>query len=146
MSLAFHNRPACRSLSQLKSSALPERHTARPGGNRPRTHPSPRPAVQNPLRAQRRTDGELLSRDIHHLALRLEVIHRTAVTVQMALRHQDAENDDDFAECMRYGVCDPLSDQVQRAHVLAERVRIELSRPASSGAEKGGRGPKGRRS
>ncbi len=128
------------------NSSRPGRHTARLGGNRPRTHPSPRPVAQKPQRAQRPTAAELLIRDIHHLALRLEVIHRTATTVQMALRHQNAENDDDFAECMRHGVCDPLWDQAQRAHLLAGRVRIELSKPASSGAGKAGRGPKGRRS
>jgi hypothetical protein len=66
--------------------------------------------------------------------------------VQMALRHQNAENDGDFAECMRHGICDPLWDQVQWARVLAGRVRSVLSKPASSGAEKEGRCPKGRRS
>jgi len=124
------------------NSSRPGRHTAGPGGNRPRTHPSPRPAIQ---RTQRPTACELLIRDIHHLALRLEVIHRTAVTVQMALRHQNAENDGDFAECMRHGVCDPLWDQVQRARVLAGRVHGELSIPARSPATKEGRGAKGRR-
>ncbi len=127
------------------NSSRPGRHTARPGGNRPRTHPSPRPTVQKPLRAQRPTAGELLIRDIHHIVLRLEVIHRTAATVQIALRHQNAENDDDFAECMRHGICDPLWDQVQRARDLVGRVRSELPKPASSGAEKAGRIPKGRR-
>ena len=128
------------------NSSRSGRRPVRPGGNRPRTHPSPRPAVQKSLQTPRRAASELLIRDIQHLALRLEVIHRTSVTVQMALRHQNAENDDDFAECMRHGVCDPLWDQVQRARVLAGRVRIELSKPASSGAEKAGSGPKGRRS
>lgn len=128
------------------NSSRAGRHTARPGGNRPRTHPSPRPAVQKPLQRPRTTTAELLIRDVHHLVLRLEVIHRTAITVQMALRHQNVENDGDIAECMRHGICDPLWHQVQRARVLAGRIRNELCKSASSGAEKVGRGPKGRRS
>jgi len=128
------------------NSSRPGRHTARPGGNRPRTHPSPQSDVGKPLRRPRPTDTELLIREIHHLALRLEVIHRTAITVQIALRHQNAENDGDFAECMRHGICDPLWDQVQRAGDLAERVCSELSNKASGRAKKGDRCPKGRRS
>jgi hypothetical protein len=88
----------------------------------------------------------VLIRDIRHLVLRLEVIHRTAATVPMALRYQNAENDDDFAECMRHGVCDPLWDQVQRARVLAGQVHIELSKPASSGVRTRAVAQKGRRS
>jgi hypothetical protein len=39
---------------------------------------------------------------------RLEVIHRTAVTVETALRYQNAENDTDFADCIRHAICGPL--------------------------------------
>jgi hypothetical protein len=72
----------------------------RAGGNRPRTHPSPRSATPETLQ-RRSTGNELVSRDLRLLALRLEVIHRTAITVETALRYQNAENDIDFADCIR---------------------------------------------
>lgn len=44
----------------------------------------------------------------------------TAVTVQLALRAQNSDQDVDVADCLRVGVCDALEDQVtQLTAVLA---------------------------
>jgi hypothetical protein len=45
----------------------------------------------------------------------LKVIVALAVTAEIALRRQSSEQDADIAECLRYGVVNPLSIQI-RAH------------------------------
>jgi hypothetical protein len=50
------------------------------------------------------------------------VIHRTDVTVENALRFQNADQDADFAECLRHGVSVPIWDQSAKAHALAKRL------------------------
>src|SRR6185437_2653480 len=62
-----------------RNSSRGARRRGRLGGNRPLTHPL-RSAAKEP------SATEVLTREIRLLALRLEVIYRTAVTVEMALR------------------------------------------------------------
>ena len=89
------------------------------GGNRPRTHP-PRSTAER-LAAKEPSTTEVLIREIRLLALRLEVIYRTAVTVEMALRSQNADHDADFADCLRYAVCEAIREQSEKAHGLSKR-------------------------
>ena len=70
----------------------------------------------------------MLIREIRLLALRLEVIYRTAVTVEMALRCQNADQDADCADCLRYAVCEAVWEQSEKAHGLSKRfsrVRVQ---------------------
>ena len=103
------------------------------GGNRPRTHP-PRSVGEKPA-AKEPSATELLIREIRLLALRLEVIYRTAVTVEVALRSQNADQDADFADCLRHAVCEAVWEQSEKAHGLSKRLsraRVE-DRPRRQG-------------
>jgi hypothetical protein len=46
------------------------------------------------------------------LLRRFRTIYGTALTAELALRHQAAEQDSEVADCLRVGVCDPIADQV----------------------------------
>ena len=102
-----------------RNSSRGARRRGRLGGNRPRTHPRrsavDRRAVKGP------SATEVLIREIRLLALRLEVIYRTAVTVEMALRSQNADQDADFADCLRHAVCEAIWEQSEKAHGLSKR-------------------------
>lgn len=70
----------------------------------------------------------MLIREIRLLALGLEVIYRTAVTVEMALRYQNADQDADFSDCLRHGVSEAIWEQSEKAHGLSKRfghVRVQ---------------------
>ena len=62
----------------------------------------------------------MLIREIRLLALRLEVIYRTAVTVEMALRYQNADQDADFADCLRHAVGEAVWELSEKAHGLSK--------------------------
>ena len=47
------------------------------------------------------------------LVRRFRTIYGTALTAELALRHQAAEHDSEVADCLRVGVCDPIADQVR---------------------------------
>ena len=101
------------------NSSRGARRRGRSGGNRPRTHP-PR-SVAERLAAKGPSATEVLIREIRLLALRLEGIYRTAVTVEMALRYQNADQDADFADCLRHAVCEAIWEQSEKAHGLSKR-------------------------
>ena len=78
----------------------------------------------------------MLIREIRLLALRLEVIYRTAVTVEMALRYQNADQDADFADCLRHGVSEAIWEQSEKAHGLSKRFgRVRVQDRARSRGE-----------
>lgn len=47
------------------------------------------------------------------LLRRFRTIYGTALTAELALRYQAAEQDSEVADCLRGGVCDPIADQVR---------------------------------
>ena len=49
---------------------------------------------------------------------RLRAIYGTALTAELALRHQAAEQDFEVADCLRVGVCDAIADQVRELEDL----------------------------
>lgn len=98
-----------------RNSSRGARRRGRLGGNRLRTHP-PRSAAEGPSAI------EVLIREIRLLALRLEVIYRTAATVEVALRCQNADLDADFADCLRHAVCGAIWEQAEKAHGLSKRL------------------------
>jgi hypothetical protein len=44
---------------------------------------------------------------------RLRAIYSMAITAELALRQQAAEQDPEVADCQRAGVCDPIADQIR---------------------------------
>ena len=109
-----------------RNSSRGARRRGRSGGNGPRIHP-PRSAAER-LAAKGPSATEVLIREIRLLALRLEVIYRTAVTVETARRYQNADQDADFADCLRHAVCEAIWEQSEKAHGLStrfSRVRVQ---------------------
>jgi hypothetical protein len=47
------------------------------------------------------------------MALRLEWLHATCVTVEMALKYQKAERDEEIACCLMRNVTESLHDQTE---------------------------------
>ena len=103
----------------VSNSSRGARRRGRLGGNRPRTHP-PRSVAERPA-AKEPSETEVLIREIRLLALRLEVIYRTAVTVEMALRYQNADQDADFADCLRHSVGEAVWELSEKTHGLSKR-------------------------
>lgn len=57
--------------------------------------------------------GTAPSRQLFLVIPRLRAIYGTAVTAELALREQAAEQNPEIADCLRAGVCDPIADQIQ---------------------------------
>jgi hypothetical protein len=53
----------------------------------------------------------------------LRAIYGTAVTAERALRQQEGEQDPEIADCLRFGVCDPIADQIRALQEITERRR-----------------------
>jgi hypothetical protein len=53
------------------------------------------------------------SRQLSLVIPRLRAIYGTAVTAELALRQQAAEQNPEIADCLRAGVCDPIAAQIQ---------------------------------
>lgn len=52
------------------------------------------------------------------LLRRFRTIYGTALTAELALRHQAAEQDSEVADCLRVGECDSIADQVRELEDL----------------------------
>jgi hypothetical protein len=64
---------------------------------------------------------ELLN-ELKSMAWRLTAAYCTCVTVQAALEGQAADHDPEFARCLRSGVADSVSRQIERLHALVGRL------------------------
>lgn len=53
------------------------------------------------------------SRQLSLVIPRLRAIYGTAVTAELALRQEAAEQNPEVADCLRAGVCDPIADQIR---------------------------------
>jgi len=62
---------------------------------------------------------------------RLRGIYGAAVTAELALRRQDAEQDPEIADCLRDGVCDAIADQIRALEEVTGRSSNEVSRTES---------------
>jgi len=58
---------------------------------------------------------------------RLRGIYGAAVTAELALRQQDAEQGPEIADCLRDGVCDPIADQIRALEEVTGRSSYEPS-------------------
>ncbi len=56
------------------------------------------------------------------MAWRLTTAYCTCVTVQAALEGQAADHDPEFARCLRSGVADSVSRQVEKLHALVRQL------------------------
>ena len=88
------------------------RKSSRPGGNRPRTHPSQRrkptpatPAVPTPDPAPSFSPDSAFARDLRR---RLNLIHAVVMTVAFALERENAGHDGEFAVVLTRCAADPL--------------------------------------
>lgn len=62
---------------------------------------------------------------------RLRGIYGAAVTAELALRQQDAEQDPEIADCLRDSVCDAIADQIRALEEVTGRSSDEPSGTAS---------------
>jgi hypothetical protein len=67
-------------------------------------------------------------RELIALAVGLKFMFGTAVAVDLALRKQNAEQDVELADCLRYGVANPGALQMERAESLLKRLGGTLPR------------------
>jgi hypothetical protein len=62
-------------------------------------------------------------RQLALIALRLRLVYGTALSAELALRQQAAEQDPEIADCLRGGVCDPIADQIGDLEDVIHRLR-----------------------
>ena len=67
------------------------------------------------------SDEDLVLRAVM-LALRLQVIHRTALLIQQRLLHLQCDQHGDIIESLRVAVCDPLAVLALVSEEIAKRV------------------------
>ena len=93
------------------------RTIVRDSGNHPRIERSlrvPRKPARNPLTSEPGSCGFDRQNPLADITRRLEVIGAIAITAEVALRKQNCEQDADIAKCLRHGVVDALSTQIER--------------------------------
>jgi hypothetical protein len=66
-------------------------------------------------------DGTIVS-DVIALAVHLQFISGIAVALDLALRTQNADQDIDLANCLRFGVINSTGRELERARKLIERL------------------------
>lgn len=98
---------------------MADRHSNRRG--RPRSTASNSPPVPTLPSAASDTHRELV-RELKAMAWRLTTAYCTCITVQAALEGQMADHDPEFARCLRGGVAESGSRQVERLHALVGRL------------------------
>jgi hypothetical protein len=64
-------------------------------------------------------------RQLMLLARRLRGIYGIAVTAELGLRGQGADQDVEIADCLRIGVCDPIDEQIRELEALARNLRAD---------------------
>ena len=93
--------------------------------SRHRSHSTPTRSrrARRSRRNSRQIDvGKKLIDPITRVAQRLMHVRATAVTVALALREQNGDQDAEIADCMRAGVCDSLDDQVTQLMAIVESL------------------------
>lgn len=89
-------------------------------GHSTRAHPKQtRKSRPDPTPIER---GNSLIAPLTGIASRLTYIRAIAVTVELALRAQNGDQDVDIAACMRAGICDALDDQFTRLNIIIESL------------------------
>ena len=111
----------------------------RPHSTRPPSTSAPVPkngirskAPQPPTDRNRRNQSQAVA-ELAEIAASLRFISGTALAVEKALRQQKAEHDVDLADCLRFGVVDPATLQMERAESLVKRLGGRLPRATAGG-------------
>ena len=76
----------------------------------------------------RRGGGENMATELTTLSLRLRAIYAAAVSAQLALRGQAAEQDLEIGDALRVGVCDALSERIRELDKIILRSGAPRSR------------------
>jgi hypothetical protein len=110
----------------VRKSIRSARPRARSGGHRPRIHPVRTAPGNQPVPKSYRLqhvflDEELLLKVVK-LALRLQVIHRTTLPLQLRVLYLQGEQDVEMAESLCASVCNPLAALARVAEEIAERL------------------------
>jgi hypothetical protein len=98
----------------------------RGSGNHPQIQRSlrvPRKPARNPSTSKPGSRGFDRPNPLAEITRRLEVIGAIAITAEVALRTQNCEQDADIAKCLRHGVVDALSTQIERIGRLCISTR-----------------------
>ena len=80
----------------------------------------------SPVVSPRRLRGRAADADagrLELLILRLRVMFGTAITAELALRHQGAERDVEIADCLRAGISEPLAGAIEHLAAMGRRER-----------------------
>jgi len=62
------------------------------------------------------------ARELEQIGVGLRFVYSTSLAVQLALRRQNADQDSELADCLRSGVCDPVSNLAQMAQAILQRI------------------------
>ena len=65
-------------------------------------------------------------RDLTALGVRLRAIFGAAITAELALRQQAAEQDVEIADCLREGLCNALFDEIDKLDEIIRYYGREL--------------------
>jgi hypothetical protein len=91
--------------------------------------PTAAPAAQKPAarkRAASPSSGTFRPNAFHsalrEMALRLEVLFATCVTVRLALEGQSAAQDEEIARCLMYQVTGPLWQELEKLQAMARSL------------------------
>ena len=100
--------------------AIPKSTRSLPGSTRLRRSVLPhRPSAAMPGRTAGSVECSVAQfRRLSLLLRRFRTIYGMALTAELALRHQAAEQDSEVADCLRAGVCGPIADQVHELEDL----------------------------
>jgi len=117
----------------VRKSNRPPSRSEGAGTNHPRGGRGPdaqtRRGASAPIRIEPVSQGPDVVRRLVLLALRLKAIYGTALAVEFALRHQDADQDVELAECLRAGVCNPIGEQAEAVRLIVEQFGSYLPEP-----------------
>ena len=96
-------------------------------------HPSGRSSGRRQSKTVHAASGPALPvehlRQLTILARRLRGIYGVAITAELALRGQAADQDAEIADCLRIGVCDPINERIREFEALARNLRADPARP-----------------
>jgi hypothetical protein len=116
-------------MATRKDSRL-ARTIIRGNGNHARIQQSPRvppKSARNPSESRPGSRGSDPQDPLADIIRYLKVIGAIAVTAEVALRTQSCERDADIAKCLRHGVVDALSTQIERMTRLRSSVRRDTA-------------------